>query len=322
MSAPAPVRDPLTEDRELQKQIAEQAQVDNPTSASPAVRAFQFFLVPLLIVGACVVIYGVLNWVVANPRSAHEWLKDVKEGGPNTRPHAALQFAQTLRRMEKPDTTLTKDVMEVYRSAGPGEDELRRYLATCLGYLRDPMSGDLLLEAVKNDKNMETRAAALDALGTIKDPRTLPALVKLLDDREDLVRKYAAFNAGAVAEKADGDERAAAISGLRKSLNDPASDVTWNAAFALAYFLGDATGTDTLKKMLDRKYLGTRINRNDPNWQMLESRAMFTACNAAARLKDESFLPILKELTDKDKERDPDVRFAAHQAINKIREKK
>jgi HEAT repeat protein len=312
----------LTEDRELQKQIAEQAQVDNPAAASPAVRAFQFFLVPLLIVGACVVIYAVLNWVVANPRSAHEWLKDVKEGGPNTRPHAALQFSQTLRRMETPDRTLTKDVMEVYRSAGPNEDELRRYLATCLGYLRDPLASDLLLDAVKNDKNMETRAAALDALGTIKDPRTLPALVKLLDDREDLVRKYAAFNAGAVAEKANGDERAAAVVALKKTLGDPASDVTWNAAFALAYFLGDGSGTDTLKKMLDRKYLGTRINRNDPNWQMLESRAMFTACNAAARLKDESFLPILKELTDKDKERDPDVRFAAHQAINKIQEKK
>ena len=84
----------MTEDRELQKQIAEQAQVADPaTAASPVVRAFQFFLVPLLIVGACVLIYSVLHWVVANPRSAAEWLKDVKEGGPNTRPHAALQLA-------------------------------------------------------------------------------------------------------------------------------------------------------------------------------------------------------------------------------------
>jgi HEAT repeat protein len=313
----------LTEDRELQKQIAEQAQVGEPAAAaSPAVRAFQFFLVPLLIVGACVLIYTVLNWVVANPRSAHEWLKDIKEGGPNTRPHATLQFAQALRRMERPDTTLTPDVMEVYRSAKPSEDEVRRYLAMCLGYLRDPLASDLLLDAVKNDRNMETRAAALDALGNIKDPRTLPALVKLLDDADSVVRKYAAFNAGAVAEKADGENRAAAVGALRKALNDGASDVTWNAAFALAYFLGDGTGTDTLKKMLDRKYLATRISRNDPNWTVLESRVMFTACNAAAKLKDDSFLPILKELTDKDKERDPDVRFAAHQAINKITEKK
>jgi HEAT repeat protein len=164
--------------------------------------------------------------------------------------------------------------------------------------------------------------AALDALGTIKDPRTLPDLVKLLDDREDLVRKYAAFNVGAVAEKAGGDARAGALEALKRKLSDPVADVTWNAAFALAYFLGDGSGTDTLKKMLDRKYLGERISRNDPNWDTLEARAVFTACNAAARLKDPSFLPLLKDLTDIQKERDADVRFAAHQAINQIQERK
>src|SRR6185295_13269157 len=158
--------------------------------------------------------------------------------------------------------------------------------------------------------------------GTIKEPNTLPELVKLLDDPEPLVRKYAAFNAGAVAGKASGEKRTAALEGLKKKLADPVADVTWNAAFALAYFLGDGSGTDTLKKMLDRKYLGERINRNDPNWDTLEARAVFTACNAAAALKDASFIPLLKELTDTNKERDADVRFAAHQAINKIQEKK
>ena len=316
------MRESLTEDRELQKQIAEQAQIEPATAASPVVRAFQFFLVPLLIVGACVLIYAVLNWVVANPRSASEWLKDVKEGGPNTRPHAALQLSQTLRRQETPDRGLTRDVMNAYKGTSPPEDELRRYLITCLGYLRDPLAGDLLLEVVRENRHMETRAAALDALGTIKDPRTLPELVKLLDDREDLVRKYAAFNVGAVAEKANGEARAGALEALKRKLSDPVADVTWNSAFALAYFLGDGAGTDTLKKMLDRKYLGERINRNDPNWDTLEARAMFTACNAAARLKDASFLPQLKELTDPGKERDADVRFAAHQAINKIQETK
>jgi HEAT repeat protein len=320
------MRESLTEDRELQKQIAEEAQVENPTAASPVVRAFQFFLVPLLIVGACVLVYTVLNWVVANPRSAQEWLNDVKEGGPNTRPHAALQLVQAIRRMDPPDLNLTPDIMTLFRTtaedADPKAFNLHRYLASCLGYLRDPKACDLLLEAITRFKNNETRVAAIDALGTIKDPRTLPELVKLLDDKEDLVRKYAAFNAGAVAEKAGGDARAAAVEALRKRLTDPAADVTWNAAFSLAYFLGDGTGTDTLKRMLDRKYLGERINRNDPNWDTLEARAMFSACNGAARLKDESFLPMLRELTDVKKERDADVRFAAHQAIHKIQEKK
>jgi HEAT repeat protein len=316
------MRESLTEDRELQKQIAEQAQLDNPAAASPVVRAFQFFLVPLLIVGVCVLIYAVLNWVVANPRTAAEWLKDVKEGGPNTRPHAALQLAQTLLRMEHPDRSLTREVMETYRATTPPEDELRRYLVTCLGYLRDPLASELLLEIAKTSKHQETRAAAFDSLGAIKDPKTLPDLVKLLDDPEALVRKYAAFNAGAVAEKADGGSRAATAAALKKALADPVADVTWNAAFALAYFLGDGSGADILKNMLDRKYLGERINRNDPNWDMLESRAMFTACNAAAALKDPSFVPLLKGLTDINKEHDADVRFAAHQAIHKIQETK
>ena len=321
------MRDSLTEDRELQKQIAEQAQIEQATAASPVVRAFQFFLVPLLIVASCVIVYAALHWLVVNPRTAAQWLNDVKEGGPNTRPHAALQLVQAIRRMgDSPDTSLTPEIIALFKSTpedpDPSSFNLHRYLASCLGNLRDPRACDVLVDAITRYKNNETRAAALDALGTIKEPRTLPDLVKLLDDREDLVRKYAAFNVGAVAEKADGEARARALEALKKALSDPAADVTWNAAFALAYFLGDGSGTDILKKMLDRKYLGERINRNDPNWDTLEARAMFTACNAAARLRDASFLPQLKELTDPRNERDADVRFAAHQAINKIQETK
>jgi HEAT repeat protein len=316
----------LTEDRELQKQIAEEAQVEStPTAASPVVRAFQFFLVPLLIVGACVLVYAVLNWVVANPRSAREWLVDIKEGGRNTRTHAALQLVQTLRRMDKPDPTLTADILSVYKATpeepNPEEFNLHRLLATCLGYQRDPRACDALVETISTFKNMETRTAAMDALGTIKDPRTLPDLVKLLDDPDAIVRKYAAFNAGAVAEKAGTEARERAAESIRRKLTDPSTDVTWNAAFALAYFLGDPSGTDLLKKLLDRKYLGEKIGA-DRNAEALTVEAMKIACNAAGKLRDTSFLPLLKALTDIKAERDAGVRFAAHQAINQIQETK
>ena len=49
----APASDPVTDDLELQKRIAEEAQLPSATAASPVVRAFQFFLVPLLIVAIC-----------------------------------------------------------------------------------------------------------------------------------------------------------------------------------------------------------------------------------------------------------------------------
>lgn len=315
----------MTQDRELQKQIAEDAQVGAPTAASPVVRAFQFFLVPLLIVGACVVVYSLLNWVVANPRTPQQWLLDVKDGGPNTRTHAALQLVQAIRRMDPPDTSLTPEIISIFKTTPEEPDasefNLHRLLATCLGFLRDPRACDLLVDTVGTFKNMETRTAAIDALGTIKEPRTLPPLVKLLDDKDAIVRKYAAFNVGAVAEKAGSEARAGAVQALRSKLTDAATDVTWNAAFALAYFLGDPSGTSILKQLLDRKYLTERIGK-DRNAEELTVHALKIGCNAAAKLKDESFLPLLRDLTDDKKEHDLNVRFAAHQAINKIQEKK
>ena len=307
----------MTDDRELRQQIAADAQL-GATEASPTVRAFQFFLVPLIIVTLGFLLYWGLSHMVANPRKAEDWLKDVKEGGLNTRPHAALKLVESLRRAETPDRSLTPGIMELFKGTKADEDILRKTLLNCLGVLRDPRACDLLLDVALKETNLEERAAALDALGAIKDPSTLPALVKLLDDPNPVVRKYAAFNAGAVAGRT-GD--ASVLEPLRARLKDAAADVGWNAAFALAYFLKDGSGTDTLKKMLDRAYLAASIPPSDPNAPLLAARAMVTACNAAAALKDRSFLPLLKNVIDPSKEPDADVRFIANQAIHQIEEK-
>ncbi|MFN3485587.1 MAG: HEAT repeat domain-containing protein [Planctomycetota bacterium] len=306
----------MTDDRELRQKIAAEAQTGSPLEAGPGVRAFQFFLVPLLIVVVCVAGVVGVTYLGSHPRPAAEWIKDIRDGGPNTRAHAALQLAQALRRMENPDPSLTDPLLEIYRSSRPEETELRRYLAHCLGTLRDPRAAGFLLERVRQEADVEVRAACLDALGAIKDPETLPELVKLLDDPDGVVRKYAAFNVGAVAERAL--DRSGAVQALRRKLSDPRPDVGWNAALALAYFLEDGSGADTLKKMLDRAYLREAIDPKDPNAEILAARAIVGACNAAARLRDPGFVPLLRRLADDRTESDPDVRFVAHQAIRKI----
>lgn len=308
----------MTDDLELQKRIAEEAQVGPATAASPGVRAFQFFLVPLLIVGVCVGLYAGFGYLVSNPRGAREWLKDIEHGGPNTRNHAALQFVQILRSGKQPDRELTPDVIKLYRSTdpkNPDNEHLRAYLITALGILQDERASDVLLELAKKDENVQLRVVALDSLGAVKDPATIPDLVKLLDDPNPLVRKYAAFNAGAVAEKA-GDR--GVVEPLGRLLKDPAPDVGWNAAFSLAYFLQDGSGTDTLRKMLDRKYLAETIPADHPNSAFDSAHAMAMACNAVAKLRDRSFLPLLREIIDPARERDSDVRFIANKAIHKI----
>ena len=314
----------LTEDRELQKQIAAVAQTESATAATPAVRAFQFFLVPLIIVGVCVLVVAGLTWLVANPRSAKDWLQDVKNGGPGTRPFATLKLCEAIRRMDPPDRALTPDVIALFKNPPPpnfnDKINLKAYLATCLGHLRDPRASDPLLEAIQAESDLETRIACIEALGAIKDPRTILDLLKLLDDKEDAIRKYAAFNVGAVAEKFE--DRSAVVVALRRALDDARADVAWNAALALGYFLGDASGAGTLTKMLDRKYLAQSIDPRDPNAEKLAARTMIAACNAAAKLGDENFLPHLRRLTDDKVERDGDVRFIAHKAIGEISNRK
>jgi HEAT repeat protein len=315
----------LTDDLELRKRIAADAQTE-ATAATPGVRAFQFFLVPLIIVGACVAVYALFSFIVVSPRTARDWLDDLRAGGPGTRYHAALQLAQSIRRMDKPDWSLTTDLIVLLKAASSNEDggplkteiNMRSYLANCLGSLRDPRACGPLLEVLRTDPNIQTRAACLEALGAIKDPSTIPDLVKLLDDADPVVRKYAALNVGAVAEKA-GDR--SVIEPLKALLSDGQSDVGWNAALALGYFLGDSSGNDTLKKMLDRKYLSERIRKDDPHVETLVSQALVNACNAAAKLKDPGFLPALQTLTNDKAEPNPDVRFIAHKAIAVIQGK-
>ncbi len=316
----------MTDDLELRKRIAAEAQTDGALAATPAVRAFQFFLVPLLIVGVCVAVYAGFSYLVVNPRTARDWLDDIKSGGPNTRYHAALQLSQAIRRMETPDTALTPEILALFKTT-PSEDggdpdknriNMKAYLATCLGSLKDARASEALLEAARSDPHIQTRAASLEALGAIKDPSTIPDLVKLLDDPDGIVRKYAALNVGAVAEKA-GDRTV--IAPLKRLLSDPQADVGWNAALALGYFLGDPSGNDTLTKMLDRAYLGERIRKDDPNAQTLVAQVQVNACNAAARLKDPGFLPALRKLTDDKVEPNGDVRFIAHKAIAMIQGK-
>ena len=306
----------MTDDLELRKRIAAQAQADSATAASAGVRAFQFFMVPLLIVGACVGIFLLVRYVTVNPRSPREWIQDIKSGGRNVRAHATLQLAQALRRMDRPDKSLTPDILEVYRTTGEGseEDKVRRFLAMCLGFLADSRASSLLMEEARTRDHLETKAACLDALGNIKDPATVPFLVKLLDASDPVVRKYAAFNAGAAAEET---RDPGVVEALRKKLSDPVPDVTWNAAFALAYFLDDPSGTDILMRMLDREYL-TRAIGADPNADVLIARALFTACNGAVKLGDKRFIPALRKLTDLDDEPDMDIRNAARKAISSI----
>src|SRR5262245_12168547 len=83
-------------DRDLRKEIAADAAEPEETP-SIFVRAGQFFLVPLVIVTACVAVYAFFRYMAAGPGQPPNLLTDSRSGGAASRKHASLQLAQILQ---------------------------------------------------------------------------------------------------------------------------------------------------------------------------------------------------------------------------------
>ena len=212
---------------------------------------------------------------------------------------------------------------------------MRAILARCLALLGDEKAVPVILKALKEERNPETMAAFMDALGGLRAPESAEALINLLDHPSTVVRKYAAFNLAVVAapkpRQGKGESPAkpdptakpeppavpAAIPHLQRKLKDPREEVRWNAALGLAVFLADPSGKEVLFQMLDRANLEKVIgsDKKEANVAELVKHAMRQACLAASCLKDASFKDALGRL---DKDPDSDVRAAARMALETL----
>jgi HEAT repeat protein len=104
---------------------------------------------------------------------------------------------------------------------------------------------------------------------------------------------------------------------LQTALQDPAPDVRWNAAVALARH-DSADGVPVIKEMLDRRYVEEKVTRRgqqhgdeDPVGDILIS-----GLRAAATLKEPSLRASVEELSRQD--RSLKVRQAALEALRVI----
>src|SRR5262245_33513670 len=342
-------------DFELRKEIAAgAAEADAPPSIF--VRAGQFFLVPLVIVAACVAVYFFFRYMAPDPHAPHDLIAEIRTGGAVTRKHAAHQLVQVLTdqyRRDRLDATLVPPLLPVFNDLPANEapaapvpqglvghgPAMRAVPARGLSYFRDDRAVEPIVQAIKDERSPDTLAAYIDALGGIGSPEAAPALINLLDHSSTVVKKYAAFNLAAVAapkkERKRGDPKAEpepdgprapvvpeAVPHLLRKLQDPRDEVRWNAAPGLAIFLRDPAGKEILLQMLDRAHLERIIgaDKKERNVSELVAHAMTQACTAAALLKDASFTPALARIEKDDP--DSNVRATAREAIRMIGGKK
>jgi HEAT repeat protein len=249
-------------------------------SAAPL--AVQFFLIPLAVVAVVVAIYGGFRVLMVDERSAEDYLVELQTTRGSRRWPAAYELSRRMAdpELQKRNPGLGAALVKAFQESQGDDPRVQRYLALAIGRLAPPPAGatDVLLAALP-PADAETRIAVVWALGATGDAAAVPAIQKLYGSDDAGVRKIVVFALGVLPGETQRDT-------LRTALNDPAPDVQWNAAVALAED-GIADGVPVLRQMLDRAYVQKTVTRTTPRDASIDpiGDVMISGVRAAARLK-------------------------------------
>src|SRR6187397_2714824 len=149
-----------------------------PARQSTPFLVLQFFIFPLSIVAVCVAVFVVFGMIASEGKGAREQLAEVRTGSANRRWQAAYELAKVLQAgkdnaLDEP--AFAADVVEAFEGAAADDPRVRRYLVLALGRLRDPRAVPALLKAVDEAggdgprADPETQVYAIWALGVTAD---------------------------------------------------------------------------------------------------------------------------------------------------------
>jgi HEAT repeat protein len=294
----------------MDKLVERENATRNPLVATPAL-AVQFFLIPLAVVGIAVIVYVGFRSLLADNRSAEQYLSEVRNGGSDRRWPAAYELSRLMADPEvRADPTLGPALVKAFEESGH-DQQVRRYLALAIGRLDPPLPPDAVasLTQALDDPDGDTRISAIWALGSSGDPTVVPRLEALYDapTADAGIRKMVIYALGALPGEAQ-------LPTLRRGLEDATADVRWNAAVALSR-KGSHDGVPVLQQMLDRQYVEQSVKRDvrpDEDRDPIAD-VMISGLRAAATLKDEALRPSVTRLSQAD--RSMKVRQAALEAL-------
>jgi len=296
----------------MDKLVEREAGAHVRTSA-PAI-AVQFFLIPLLVVGATVLVYIGFRGLLSEERSAAEYLTDIRTGGSNRRWPAAYELSRLMAdpSFAKQEAVLAPELARAFADSKNDDPRVRQYLALTLGRLTPPLAADtrrLLIEAL-DDPDSQTRINALWALGATGDVAATGDIARQFGSDDPGVRKMAVYALGSLPVETGNDT-------LVKALEDESADVQWNAAIALARH-GRHEGVPVLRRMLDRAYVERNVTRQQQPRQEIDpvGEVIISGLRAIAALKESALSPQVKALSTED--RDHRVRQAASEALKSL----
>ena len=281
----------------MDKLVEREPVPQSPLAAAPAL-AVQFFLIPLAVVAVTGGIYLGFRTLLADNRTAREYLVEIQTGGDNRRWPAAYELSRLMSdpAVRAGDPTLVPGLVEAFTASKGGDPMVRRYLALALGRLDAPAADGVVQQLVSalNDEDSETRINAIWALGSLKESSATPRIEALYTSQDAGVRKMVVYALGAIPQARNS---ATLVAGLL----DQVPDVQWNAAVALARH-GRREGVEVLARMLDRGYLGPLVKVADsvPDDGDPVADVMITGLQGAASIHDAALRPAVESLSKTD----------------------
>ena len=178
----------------------ESAPRPSPLAVAPSL-VVQFFLIPMAVIGVVLLIYGGFRLLVADERSAQDYLNDIRSGGRERRWPAAFGLS---RLMADPDLQarepmLGSALVRAFVEARGDDPRVRRYLALAIGRLNAPPPDAVprLVDAL-DDPDSETRISVVWALAELGDPLAVPQLERAYQSDDAGVRKVVVYVLGAL----------------------------------------------------------------------------------------------------------------------------
>ena len=270
---------------------------ENPPNNFPAekksllrVVIHSFFVVPFIIAIFGVLIFLMLRILTIEPRTAQDYLHDVKIGGNTKRWQGAFELSKILANpgMVPREERFVNDLISTFEySEKERDDRIRIYLALAMGRTKD-LRYATILEKTLNDENEEILAAVIYSLGLINSRTSLERLLLMFEHKSARVRHQVVVALG----NYDGDQVQII---LKQALHDPEPNVRWDAAIALAKQKDDS-GRRILLDLMDRKYLDSF-----PNIDAVEqNQAILAAIRSSRDILDDELRNVLLDLMEND----------------------
>jgi HEAT repeat protein len=266
---------------------------------------YSFFLIPFMIAVFGAVFFLLFKFVTYETNDVEELLNQVKIGSASKRWQSAFELAKVLNNPDRdPLSDSFKDQLSSAYERSIHDDALvRSYLAMAMGATKDTIFGEDLLNGLK-DESIETRIAAIQALGMIQYSPAVNSISKLIKTADsESERLSATISLGMIGD-------ISAVPFLIQLLEDEQANIRWDAAIALAK-MGNSDGAYIIEGLLDREYLN-KFSEIDP---IEQKRVLMVAIKTASILFDKRFEDNLISLSKNDK--DLSIRDAAIKALEK-----